>query len=230
MKNVIVSQLLPSHMREKLYDAGFKCISGGRSSVIDNETAYHPDMLYFKLPDGKLLVSASAHPVHNLDTFCELKISKTVQGAEYPKDCVFNCFCTKYCLFSGKYTAEEIIESCEGYGLKNVCVRQGYAACSTIKAAPTAFITSDAGIAKALESTGHDALLVSNEGIKLKGYGNGFIGGCAQSDDDAIFFTGNIEAHKDYERIKTFCKRYGKTVNSLSDDVLYDYGGFIILD
>ncbi len=226
---LIVSSLLPENIRHPLACEGFELINAGRSSVICDETAYHPDMLYFLLPNNKLLLSPSLEPVHNLETFCECIVSKTHQGAKYPFDCVFNCFYTKYCLISGRYTAEEITKSCEELGLKRVTVNQGYAACSTVKLNSEAFITSDKGIAKALSENGHDVLLVSNDGVRLNGYKNGFIGGCAFTTNDTVYFTGKIEAHESFAEIQSFCEKHNKKVKSLCSDPLYDYGGSIVL-
>lgn len=226
---LIVSSLLPENIREALACEGFELINAGKSSVILDETAYHPDMLYFLLPNNKLLISPVLKSVHNFETFCECIVSNTKQGAKYPFDCAFNCFYTKYCLLSGSYTADEIIQSCEELGLRRVTVRQGYAACSTVKLNGEAFITSDKGIAKALDENGHDVLLVSNNGVKLNGYKNGFIGGCAFTANDSVYFTGKIEAHESFAEIQIFCEKHNKKVKSLCNEPLYDYGGFIVL-
>ena len=90
MKVVIHSPILPDNIKISLLNEGFTLIEGSFSTVIDNETRYHPDMLYFKLPSGKLLVSDKINNVHNLDTFAAVEKTRTLQGAVYPKDCVLN--------------------------------------------------------------------------------------------------------------------------------------------
>lgn len=229
MKSVICSKILPNNIKKSLLNEGFSLIEGGFSTVIDNETRYHPDMLYFKLPSGKLLVSDKINSVHNLDTFVSVEKTRTLQGASYPKDCVLNCFTAEKHLICGGYVADEIIEECNRHSVKIINVKQGYAACSTVKVTPQAFITADTGIAKALINKQYDVLLVTNNGIELKGYNNGFIGGCALTTDDAIYFTGDISKHTDCNKIISFCKKYNKKVKCLTVDNLYDYGGFIVL-
>lgn len=229
MKTVIVSALLPEPLKKALSTEGFYVIEGSFSTIIDSETAYHPDMLYFKMPSGKLLVSDKINVVHSLDTFLWVEKTTTPQGAMYPKDCVLNCFTAKNHLICGGYVAEEILSECKQYGLDIIKVRQGYAACSTVKVTDEAFITADISICKALTSHGYKTLLVSNNEIKLNGYNNGFIGGCSLVTEEKIYFTGNIQKHRDFKAINYFCNDNGKKIISLSDGDLYDYGGFITL-
>ncbi len=229
MKTIICSQILPNNIKNNLSSAGFTLVEGSYSTIIENETKYHPDMLYFKMLSNKLLVSDKINFVHNLDTFKIVEKTRTPQGAKYPKDCVLNCFRAKNHLFCGGYVAEEIVDECKRSKIEIIKVKQGYAACSTVKVTDEAFITSDTGIHCALIKHGYDALLVSNEGIKLNGYSNGFIGGCALVTENMVAFTGNIKKHKDYENIKAFTANYNKTIVNLNTDTLYDYGGFILL-
>lgn len=225
MKKIIASSLLPKSIITELHTLGYECIQGFKSPYINNETAYHPDMLFYKLTSGVLLSSSTIDGVNELDIISCKKAPKD----GYPNDCILNCFFTKNCLICGKNAAEEIIEDANSTNLTIKVVKQGYCACSTIKINDEAFISSDAGIVKALSNTGHDALLVSNYGIFLNGYNNGFIGGCALSDGDIVAFTGDIKKHKDYENIKSFSDNHGKKILSLSNVQLYDYGGFVLL-
>lgn len=229
MKRVICSSILPDNIKESLLNHGFDPVEGGYSTIVSNETRFHPDMLYFKMPSGRILVTDKHNAVHNLDTFLNPTRSKTEQGANYPQDCVLNCFLTKKHLVCGSYVAEEILEECNKLSIGIIRVKQGYAACSTVKVTSEAFITADSGIYSALITNGYDALLVSNEGIKLNGYSNGFIGGCALAAEEKVYFTGNIKKHINYYEIQSFCKKHGKDTVSLCNDDLYDYGGFVLI-
>ena len=229
MINVIGSSLLSTDIINELYYNGIECIQGFKSPIIQNETAYHADMLFYKLKTGGLLASKSTYLVHKLDTFVEFLYSQKEPEEGYPNDCIFNCFTSSSHLICGPNPCEEIIEDALKVGLQVLKVRQGYCACSTVCLGNDAFISSDAGIVKALKATGHDVLYVTNDGIKLTGYNNGFIGGCALCINDAVMFTGAIENHKDYNNIKAFVSNYKKTLISLSNSNLYDFGGFIVL-
>ena len=115
------------------------------------------------------------------------------------------------------------------FGGKSIIkVRQSYAKCSTIAITAEAFITSDAGIYKALKARGFDVLLVTNDRIELNGYGCGFIGGCTgKVGRTLLVFTGDIKKHAQYEDIKSFCRNYGVEIYSLGNNFLYDYGGIL---
>lgn len=230
MKQVIASSLLPKSIVNKLLqEYSINCIVGFKNPLINNETAFHPDMMFYKLKTDKLLTATCINKIHILDTICNFEYSERQPKDGYPDDCIFNCFYTNKYLICGKSVAVEIERDALEAGLEVIKVNQGYCACSTIKLSDEAFISSDSGIVKALQITGHDVLSVENNGVLLNGYNNGFIGGCALSYEDKVLFTGNIENHKDYKDIKAFADNHGKTVISLAETVLYDYGGFIML-
>lgn len=232
MKNMIVSRLLPDIMRNKLLAFGYNCINAGINNAIDNETAYHPDMQFFKLRSDKILCT------NKVDGFNEIsnlgyKVIETEAfvGGTYPFDCLLNCLYAKESLICGRYVAPEIIAECNRANRSVIRVKQGYSACSTVKLSEDAFITSDITIYKALLTIGCDVLKVVNDGIGLNGYNNGFIGGCAFSDIDGeyVFFAGDIRKHIDYPEIADFCRKHKKAPVSLSYDTLYDYGGAVVL-
>lgn len=229
MNRVIASSILPEDIIKELSKLDIHCIQGFKNELIQNETAYHPDMLFYKLQNGNLLCSLETPFVHILDTFVNIIKTKEMPRDGYPQDCIFNCFTTSKALICGPNPSQSIIEDAVSASLDICKVRQGYCACSTIKLNDNAFISSDKGIVKALESYGHDVLFVTNEGIELNGYNNGFIGGCALCVDDKILLTGAIENHKNYNEIKKFSKKHGKDLISLNKRNLYDYGGFILL-
>ncbi len=223
---IIISSLVSNDILEELDKIGIRHVKGGKSSNIDNETAYHPDMLFYPLQNGEILVENGF--IHNLDTFFKIKESKTKLLGKYPFDCRFNCFTAGNKLICGKSVAEEIKEDAQNAGLDIIYVNQGYAACSTAKLNGDAFVCSDISIYKTLENLGFDAILVDNRCIRLNGYNCGFIGGCVlYANKDLIAFSGCIENHKQYNDIKSFCANYGITAYSLSKSQLYDYGGFI---
>ncbi len=229
MNKLIISSLLPNDILNELSELGFVCLKAGKTANINNETAYHPDMLFFKLLCGSLLTEKGF--VHTLDTFVNCLESGEKLDDKYPSDCIFNCFYADNNLFCGKNTAKEILEDAIVHGVNIVKVKQGYAACSTVRLSNNAYITSDTGIAAALKALGFDVLIVSNNGITLNGYNNGFIGGCALFVlDGCVGFSGAIENHCDYDAIKGFCRNHHIEPYSLSKSLLYDYGGGIIIN
>lgn len=179
-----------------------------------------------KQPSGAFLVERNYKLVHTLDTKLRFKNSGEALSAIYPRDCILNCIYAKNNLICGKSVAEEILCEAKSLNYKICFVKQGYVACSTIKLSDTAYITSDVGIHRALNALGFDVLKVSNDGILLNVFSNGFIGGSVLCIDDGfVAFSGNIKLHEDYCRIKSFCDNYHIKLYSLSAEPLYDYGG-----
>lgn len=227
-KHIIISSLVKDNIINELNTLGINCLKAGKSENIQGETAFHTDMLYYKLSDGTLLTEKGF--VHNLDTNVKILESRELLGGKYPLDCIFNCFTAGSNLICGKSTAREILNDATTHGYSICRVNQGYAACSTVRLHASSYICSDDGISATLRNLGFDVLTVTNNGINLNGYNCGFIGGCAlYSDKELVTFSGDIRTHPDYHNIKAFCNNYNIKPYSLSNGNLYDYGGYISL-
>ena len=227
-KTIIVSSILKPNIINELESMQIMCIPGGKSQNINNETAFHPDMLYYKLLSGSLLVEKGFTLVNKLDTILPIIEAGNTLMNGYPYDCAFNCFVAGKNLICGKSASIDIINDAIMHGYNVISVNQGYAACSTVRLRDDAYITSDITIYKAIADLGFDVLQVSNLGIQLNGYNCGFIGGCAlYVDNEIVAFSGNIKNHSDYNNIKSFCNNHKIVPYSLSSSVLYNYGGYI---
>ena len=92
-------------------------------------------------------------------------------------------------------------------------------------------ITADKNISNTAIKNNIDVLLIENKGIILKGYNEGFIGGATGLiENNLLAVNGNIKLHKDYIRIKQFCREYGVDIVSLSDEPICDIGSIIRLE
>ncbi len=221
---IIISKLVPDSIKVELDRSGISYITGGKSQYILNETAYHPDMLYYQMNSGIVLEDCGTKS--DVEKFCIIEKTKIPLTNNYPNDCSLNCFKIGKLTVCGYNADPRIIEDALDNNCKVLKVNQGYAACSTIIINDSACICSDPSISKALIAEGVDVLAVSNCGILLNGYNCGFIGGCAlYSDKDKILFSGDITKHVDYDKLKWFCNNHGAFIYSLSKSSLYDYGG-----
>ena len=231
MHNILLtSSLLTKEITDELERFSIKCRKIGKYQGINNETAYHPDMLFYVLADGNILYPKGLNVSHLLDTNRTYIESTEKITAVYPYDCRLNCLKTDKTLICGKLPMPEILCDAEKAGLEIITVKQSYVRCSTVTLNRQAFITSDTGIASALKALGCDVLNVSNDGIILNGYDNGFIGGCLMFCDGSLAaFSGRIEAHRDYAAMKAFSQNHGIKLYSLCANRLYDYGGAISL-
>ncbi len=220
---IIISKLVPSNIIDELNRLGISVLKAGKAININNETAYHPDMLFYRYTNNSAVCAIQNDFVHNLDIF---KKSVTLKEG-YPSDCVLNCFKTNKLLICGKHTDKSIIDDAEEAKLQIIYVKQGYAACSTVRLYNDSFITADEGIYKALKANGCNVLKVSNDGIKLNGYNCGFIGGTVlYANSKFAAFSGKISEHKSFSEIKSFCNNVNIEVCELSSESLYDYGGY----
>lgn len=227
VKKMLVSALLPKNIIKELSMLGVEPVKLGKSARLISELAYHPDILVLNFKAGKWITENKA-------SYCPefmnelLTSSKYHLGKKYPADCIFNSFIIDNTVFCGSVNTGIYSNIQELKDFNIVSFKQGYAKCSVIIVDKHSFITSDKSIYKKLTKLSYDCLYVSNESIKLNGYSNGFIGGCAgKISEKAIVFTGNIEEHPDYKNIKDFCRNRSVDIYSLSKEQLYDYGSLL---
>ena len=149
---------------------------------------------------------------------------------EYPKDVPLNIAVFNNTVIANRKTAlgsiMDFIDKSGGFKVYNV--KQGYSACSTLFVSDNAVITGDDGIYNAIKQD-FDVLKISNEGIFLNGYNNGFIGGSAKLiEKETMLFFGDIKAHKDYDNIKSFLSNHNVNIECFGG-VLQDIGGVVLL-
>lgn len=194
----------------------------------------HPDMCICPLGDNLLVVEPTVYEYYfNLlkNYGFELIKGESILSKNYPYDIAYNCVILNNILFHKlSHTDNKIIEYAEKFNFKKVDVRQGYTKCSTLIIDNNSVITSDICLHKAYIDNGIDSLYVSYEGINLKGFSNGLIGGCGGLiNKNLIAFFGNIYIHKDFKDIEKFLKKRNIDIVSLSDDELTDFGSIIPL-
>jgi hypothetical protein len=152
-------------------------------------------------------------------------------GNIYPYDIAYNAALVGRFLFCHENNTDKLIlEQAEIRGLTIIDITQGYAKCSIAPVNQNAIITGDKQIHGAAIKNGIDSLLVSNEGVLLKGYNNGFIGGATVKIGNKLFFTGDISIHKDYKKIKEFCMNHSIEIAYEKNEPLYDYGSPLYLE
>ncbi len=152
----------------------------------------------------------------------EVKINKG-ETLKYPNDATLNLALTKKWVIG--LESNPIYKSAS---LPKITTRQGYSKCSVCILRENAIITADESIAKSAEDFGIDVCMVSNNCIKLEGYKNGFIGGCAgKISEDKMIFYGSLEKYPDGDVIKTFAKKHDVECISLSNNELCDFGSLL---
>lgn len=194
----------------------------------------HPDMTLCHLGGKYLVAEPQSYAYYKKMLtpfgFCVMK-GKTALRREYPCDIAYNAVVLKRTVFGNlKYTDPTILAFAEKVGYQLVNTAQGYTKCAVYPVAENALITQDRGLEKIFLERGFDVLRLEEGGVALAGFPNGFIGGAGGKIDrfSAAFF-GNINKHKEFEKMKMFLRRYAVVPQSLSQEELQDHGSLVPL-
>ena len=230
---IAVLSELASEQFEK--STGIKALSLKPYNKLDVPVASHADMLICVI--DKTVFCYKDYYSSNITIFNAIKecgydivITEKECGSKYPNDIALNVLVADRKIFCNKkHTAREIIDFATVNGYKIIDVKQGYASCSTLLIDKSLAITADKGMKKALDSENIDTLLISNEGIKLRGYNCGFIGGTGVSMNDKVYLFGNIKNHPSYKTILDAIEKKGLSIIEVVSNDLYDFGGVKLL-
>lgn len=190
----------------------------------------HADMQCLRIDDTFFVLKEAVNLQNKLCTL-GLKVITTEEDikAEYPKNVLLNAVYMKSMIFCKADSIAGVVKNyCNSKGIKLIDVKQGYTKCSTA-ITNSCFITADRGIFDTITINGVEGLLIDSGDIELDGVDYGFIGGCSFYDNNTLFFTGDITKHKSYKAIKDFLYKHKINIVSLTNEKLYDIGGFIVI-
>lgn len=230
----LIDERMDEACRRALIDRGFEVVRLPACEILQAPVSAHPDMLLF-VGKGMLFCHEKYYAIakKEIDLIIEqtglsLSLSGEAWEEKYPSDVLFNAVAMGDKLICNKRSVSKLI--LEAYGEENLInTKQGYTKCSTCAVGAFALITADTSIATAARGAGLDVLLLNGSHTVLDGYDTGFIGGASGDDGEHIFFSGSIESHPEYDKIKSFCTSHGREAISLSDKPLYDYGSIIFI-
>ena len=234
MKAVIVDERIDAECGSALAAKGFEIIKMPACPILQKSVSAHTDMLLF-IGKGRLFCHEKYYAIakKQIDRILSvgglaLILSDEEWGSEYPSDVLFNAAPVGDRLICNARSVSRALV--ELYGEENIVdTKQGYAKCSTCAVGEDSIITADPSIAKSAMRAGLDVLLLSTSETRLDGYDTGFIGGASGDDGEHIFFTGDIEAHPEFDEIRAFCQKHGREAVSLSSAPLYDYGSLMFI-
>ena len=227
--------LVSRDIAKELLDAiGIEVIPLVPYGRLDVPVASHADML-FSVVDNKIFCYEEYVKENNLlDALAssgkELVFVSCGCDSEYPKDVSLNVlWIGKALICKVKSTAKEILDYAKENGYVIVDVKQGYTACSTLVLNENCAITTDKTIFNALEKIGKEALLIPTDGITLKGYNCGFIGGATGVFDNTVVVFGQIDTLGNYSEILHFLERENLSTKCILAGGVYDFGGFKLI-
>lgn len=214
MKKLVMSKKYPCFC-EELNKFGYEIIPTKKINTFLEPEEYHADMQ----------ILCIKNKVITLDD-CIKK-----PGKNYPENILLNCLYHNNKLY-GKLSATDssVREYCRENNIETVNVNQGYTRCSTLVVNDKAVITADKSIEKGMKNNGVEVLLISAGNIVLEGFDYGFIGGASFSDNNTIYFFGDITKHPDYNKIKEFTSKHNSIIEILcKTQPLTDIGGAVLI-
>lgn len=229
-----MNRIIVSDENKKVIDTlrkeGFKPIFSEEIKNLLPFERKHADMQCLKIKDAYFVLKSCKTIINKLVSLGKNVITtdSDIIG-KYPENILLNAVYLKDKLYCKENSLDTTVKNyCKYNGIEIVNVNQGYAKCSTALI-DDSFITSDRGIFNKISENGVEGLLIESGDIALPGTNYGFIGGCCFGYNDKIYFSGDITKHKEYKKISDFITKHNKKTVNLSDEKLYDVGGFIVV-
>lgn len=169
-------------------------------------------------------------------------VSGLPAGPEYPDNVGFcGVQLGNWFVHNLKLTAPQVRSAVNECKLQPIHVKQGYTRCNLLPLAPTqpvggdtsirpAAVTSDGGIARALEGKDIDILLIQPGYVALPGHPYGFLPGAAGQVEDQVIFHGNVNDHPEGGRLRKFIEERGLKLTCFPELVLTDIGSILAED
>jgi hypothetical protein len=226
---IIIDKRIPDSAKAALSRYG-RLIEFESDGVVYDAVSGHPDIFLCQSGDG--LIIAPNSPDAFINVMNESKIGFTFGnhslGAKYPRTGHYNAVVTDRCLIHNlKITDAAIPES--NRNKIHIHTNQAYTRCNLIALNNNHFITSDKGIEKALKRNRLNVLYVEPKGIELKGFKNGFFGGCCGVHDNKLFIIGSLKHYASGDFVREFTNDRAYTIIELYDGPLVDGGGIFFV-
>ena len=203
-----------------------------KCNELHEPVAGHPDMVIFPI-DFKTFVAAPNVYDYYRNVLGSLGI-KVIKGGKtlsrnYPEDIAYNVArIGRYALHNTKYTDQVLKYYLEEAGIQFIHVNQGYTKCSIAPVSDNKALTSDFLIHEKLISYNIDCMYIDPKVVYLKGYNNGFIGGCTGLINEKIFLsTGKIFDENISVSLREFIQSSGYIYDEASKQQITDLGTLI---
>ena len=225
VKAIIVSHKADKRLIEFFEKMDLEVILTKENNYVYDAVSDHPDIFIFQ-DKSRYIIEPNMYDYY-VDCLKKYNVEiikgKKNIGFKYPDNVLYNSVVINDVLLSTKYNDNSI----SGSYNKRILVKQGYTKCNVLPINETSIITTDVGIYKSAKDT-FDVLLIKSNGILLEQMEYGFIGGAGgKISDSEIVFTGNIENHIDYLKIKEFIESRNIKIYYPKDSELVDLGSII---
>ncbi len=230
IKRCLIGEKYTDEIKE-LNDLGIETVTLSQNINLDSEINCHADILSFNLGNKTLIADSSL--IGELENVLgDYKIIPCINiKSPYPNDVNLNAaLLGNKLICNTKYISSYIVAYAENNGINILHSNQGYTKCNLCVLNDNAVITEDTGLSSLLKNSQIDVLLIKPGYVSLSAKHYGFIGGagCMISETE-IYFSGNISAHPDYNKIIDFLNKYSiKPIFNINRP-LTDFGGFVAL-
>lgn len=220
----IAGEDLPTRAIKTLSE-DFHVIILPRDNSVAPQVCTHPDMI-LTVFDGKIFchetyAAKNGHVLSELSRLCGLEIipCKGNRSAFYPEDVAFNVLTMGDTLMG---RTDSMAEELRAYPTVNT--RQGYAGCTSLFAAGH-IISADPAILKSAAENNIPCSPVSGEGIILRGYDKGFIGGACGVFENNVYICGSSDSCPAALSLREVCENLSLKLIPLCSGGVLDVGG-----
>lgn len=160
-----------------------------------------------------------------------ITMGKSNPKSNYPYDCAYNVgIAGKKCFLNKDICDAVLMGRLQELEYDLIHVKQGYAKCSMCAVDENRVITGDVSIARAAEKNEVKVLFIPNDNIILKGFSNGFIGGClGMADKNTLLVNGELELLDNANQIQKTLYDEGITPVAVKKGAVTDIGSIIPL-
>ena len=192
---------------------------------------HHADLSFCYLGKGVAVCAPEAYDYYKEKlAFTSIELIKCEKevGSNYPLDAAYNVAIVGGALYCKRTICDGVLlKVAQSMGYEIVNINQGYGKCSVCPVDEKSAISADMSFYKAATKKGVEVLLITNEGICLDGFTNGFFGGCAyMADKNTLCIKGDGKTLPSYEKITEFLKIRGISI-SVGKGAVTDFGSFI---
>ena len=231
IKNVLVDFRIDKIEELNLIKLGMEVIKSPPCNNLYSAICGHPDIAAHFLDQKNIVLHKNVDKnflqllqKKELNIFFSQKMLKK----NYPDNIFLNAVnLNNFFIHNLTHTDKFLLDSVKEKKLINV--KQGYTKCSTAIVSDRALITSDKGIATALENENMDVLLLPPGDILLPGLNYGFIGGtCGLISNTKLAFYGNLKYYLYGKEVINFLKKHDVEPVYLRDGKLIDRGSIFL--
>lgn len=229
---VIIDYRVSEEILNYLKNLNIEPIKTLKCSDLQEPVDGHPDMVIHPVNYNTFVIAPNVYDYYR--NVLEDKGIKVIKGGKtlnrnYPEDIAYNVArIGRYAVHNTKHTDQVLKYYLEEAGIEFIHVNQGYTKCSISTVSENKALTSDFLIHEKLISYNIDCLYINPKVVYLRGYNNGFIGGCTGLINEKIFLsTGKIFDENISVSLKKFIQSSGYMYEEASKEQITDLGTLI---